>query len=58
VWLASQPEPSSWQFSATDSEAQLQTAGSPGVRAQLPATADNPPVTFSFDDLVVKAATP
>jgi len=54
VWLASEPEPSSWQFSATDSEAQLQTAGSPGVRAQLPATADNAPVRFSFDDLVVQ----
>ncbi|MDQ3537382.1 MAG: hypothetical protein M3415_01080, partial [Actinomycetota bacterium] len=56
VWLASELEPTTWQFSAQDSEPQLQTAGSPGVRAQLPSTADNASVIFSFDDLLVRQA--
>jgi len=56
VWLAGDPEPSSWQLRANDAEPQLQTAGAPGVRAQLPSTADNAPVIFSFDDLLVRQA--
>jgi hypothetical protein len=56
VWLASDPEPSNWQFSANDAQSQLQTAGAPGVRAQLPSTASNAPVVFSFDDLLVRQA--
>ena len=56
VWPTSIGEPASWQYSATDSEAQLQAPGAVGVRAQMPGVADNAPVTYSFDNLSVTTA--
>jgi hypothetical protein len=50
AWADGQPEAPNWQFSATNSEAALQAAGSVGLRVWV---ANNTPVIFSFDDYSV-----
>jgi len=50
AWADGQAEPSGWQYSVTDSEAGLQTAGALGLRAYLSSSVTNAPVRFSFDD--------
>jgi hypothetical protein len=55
AWADGQPEPSTWQFTVTDSEPSLQAAGAVGLRAFLASGVTNAPVTFSFDDLAVTA---
>jgi hypothetical protein len=55
AWADGQPEPSNWQYTATDSTAGLQTAGSVGLRSLLPGGVTNAPVIFTFDDLLVTA---
>jgi hypothetical protein len=52
AWAASGAEPASWQLTATDSEAALQAAGSPGLRAYLGGSATNTP-TWLFDNFTV-----
>ncbi len=52
VWVAGTAEPGSWNLTATDSEAVLQAAGSPGVRVFLGAGATNVP-TWTFDNYTV-----
>ncbi|GAB3997178.1 hypothetical protein GCM10028771_28490 [Nocardioides marmoraquaticus] len=54
VWRASDPEPSAWQRTGTDSGTGLQEAGTPGVFSYLPGAASaSAPVTVSFHDLTV-----
>lgn len=55
VWKAGTPEPTTWQRTATDATAALQTIGGIGVRAYLSSTSTNAPVIASFDDLVLTA---
>jgi PKD repeat protein len=55
VWKVGTPEPASWQRTATDATAGLQTAGGIGVRTYLSSTATNAPVIASIDDLVLTA---
>lgn len=53
AWADGQPEPSSWQFEATNSAAALQASGSLGMRAYVSGSVTNTPVTISFDDYSV-----
>lgn len=53
AWADGQPEPTNWQFTATDSAATLQTSGSVGLAARLPNTTTNVPILFSFDNFTV-----
>ena len=52
VWVAGSPEPAAWSLTATDAEAALQAAGSPGVRVFLGGGSTSIP-TWSFDNLSV-----
>ena len=56
AWADGQSEPATWQFTATDSAATLQSAGGVGLRAYLATGATNAPVTVSFDDYAVTPA--
>ncbi len=53
AWADGQPEPAGWQFTATNSNPAVQSAGSVGLRVYVDAVT-NAPVTFSFDDYLVK----
>ncbi|MGY1615714.1 PKD domain-containing protein [Geodermatophilus sp. SYSU D00691] len=46
VWPASQPEPTAWQTTATDTFAALQAAGSVGITAYLSGSVTNAPVVL------------
>jgi len=50
AWLSGTSEPAPWNLSVTDSQAELQSAGSVGVRAFLGGGATNTPM-FEFDNL-------
>ncbi|HSH79672.1 MAG TPA: FG-GAP-like repeat-containing protein [Herpetosiphonaceae bacterium] len=50
VWASGQTEPSSWQYSTTDSATALQAAGGVGLRSRISSGGTNAPVTFTFDD--------
>ncbi len=52
VWLAGTTEPASFNLTVTDTTAQLQAAGSDGVRTFLGGSSTNTPVFF-FDNLSV-----
>jgi hypothetical protein len=54
AWADGQPEPATWQFSATNSASAVQGPGSVGLRAYMSAT--NAPVNFTFDDYAVTSA--
>lgn len=54
VWAAGDPEPSTWNTTATDSTAALQGAGRVGIRAYTGGPVPNGPVTTSWDDLEVR----
>ena len=56
VWPDGQAEPAAWQYTATDSEPALQTAGRAGIKTYLGARVANAPVTFGFDDYLVRQA--
>jgi PKD repeat protein len=58
AWSDGTTEPDAWQFSATDSTAALQSAGSLGVLAYLSSGATNAPVTVSIDDFVATTTNP
>jgi CSLREA domain-containing protein len=58
AWADGTPEPSTWQFTATDSSAALQAAGSVGVRAYLSSGASVAPLTVFFDDYSIVAPKP
>ena len=55
AWLAGSPEPSTWQYTVTDSTAALQAAGGVGLRAYLAVNTTNGPITVSFDDFAVNS---
>lgn len=55
AWADGQAEPAAWQYSATDSTADLQTAGAVGLRAYLAAGSTNAPVKVSFEDFLMQA---
>jgi len=50
VWLSTATEPATWQVTATDSTAALQSAGSVGVFTFISGTSTNSPWIFRFDD--------
>lgn len=51
VWRAGSPEPTTWNASATDATAALQTAGAIGVNLYLSSSATNAPVVIGLDDV-------
>ncbi len=51
VWASGDTEPVSWNYTATDSEATLQTVGSFGLRTLMNSTVTNPPILVTFDSL-------
>ncbi|MCB0913128.1 MAG: PKD domain-containing protein, partial [Propionibacteriaceae bacterium] len=53
VWKQGAAEPGSWQATATDSTASLQSAGAVGIYSYLSGSATNPPITASFDEFLV-----
>jgi hypothetical protein len=53
AWNDGQPEPSPWHLNVTDATAELQMAGSIGLRAYVNPSGTYAPVVFSFDDLRV-----
>jgi PKD repeat protein len=53
VWKAGTPEPSTWNFTATDSTSNLQGAGAVGFVTYLSGSATNAPIVLTADDLVV-----
>ena len=55
AWADGQAEPATWQFTATDSSAELQVTGGSGLRAYIGGNVTSAPVLFKFDDLAVVA---
>ena len=53
VWPVGSAEPGSWQVTATDSTAALQSPGGVGVMTYLAGSNTNLPVLATFDDLLV-----
>lgn len=58
AWADGAPEPTSWQFEASNSHAALQDVGSVGLMAYISGSISNAPVTLSFDDYTVSTAAP
>jgi PKD repeat protein len=54
VWLSTAAEPTTWQISATDSTAGLQSAGSVGLFTYIALASTNSPWVFRFDNFVAK----
>jgi len=53
AWADGTAEPSTWQYTTTDSSAAVQSAGSVGVRLWTAKSVTTAPITFSFDDYSV-----
>ena len=53
AWADGSAEPSTWQYTATNSAAALQGAGLLGLRVYMSSGVTNAPVLFSFDDFRV-----
>jgi hypothetical protein len=53
AWADGDAEPGSWDFTATNSSAAVQTTGGVGLRAYLAGSVSNAPVISSFDDFSV-----
>ena len=53
AWADGQPEPSTWQYTATDSTPAVQAAGAVGLLVYDNTTVTNAPVTVAFDDYLV-----
>jgi hypothetical protein len=58
AWPDGQAEPDSWQYSVTDSDASVWSAGAVALQTYVSARATNAPVTFRFSDFRVSAAAP
>ncbi|AEE45199.1 PKD domain-containing protein [Cellulomonas fimi] len=56
AWLEGSPEPSTWQYAATDGTAALQAAGSVRLMSYLSSSATTGPVTVRWDDVLVTPA--
>ena len=52
AWRDGDVEPSTWQFTATNSLAALQGTGGVGLASYIGSGTSNVPVTFAFDDFV------
>jgi CSLREA domain-containing protein len=55
AWADGQTEPSTWHYTATNTTAALQSEGNVGLRAYISSALTNAPVTFRFDDFLVRA---
>ena len=55
AWADGTSEPTAWQFTGTASQAACQVSGSVGFRTYVSATVTNAPITFRFDNYVVKS---
>ena len=53
AWAMPRSEPSTWNYTATNSVAALQAPGGVGLMAYLGSGSRTRPVTISFDDLAV-----
>ena len=53
AWVDGGSEPSTWQYTATNSTAALQTSGGVGLMTYVDSAVSNTPVTITFDDLLV-----
>ena len=51
AWADGTTEPTTWQYTATNSAAALQVAGAVGLRSCLGSGATNAPITVTVDDL-------
>ena len=58
AWADGGTEPTTWQYTQTDSTAALQAAGSVGLRAYLASATTNAPVVATFDDFSATSITP
>jgi len=58
AWADGSAEPSTWNYTQTNSNASLQGAGLLGLRTYIASATTNAPVTFSFDDYRVTGITP
>ena len=56
VWLSTAPEPTTWQVTATDSTAALQSPGSVGLFTYISGASSNTPWVFRFDDFLATPA--
>jgi len=54
VWPATQPEPTAWQTTATDTFAALQNPGAVGLTAYIPSGVTNTPVVLRLDNLTAR----
>ena len=50
AWADGSAEPGTWQYTATNSAAALQSAGALGLRGYLAGATSNAPVILTFDD--------
>ena len=53
AWADGATEPTTWQYTATNSAAALQAAGGVGLQAYLSSATTNAPVLVTFDDFLV-----
>ena len=58
AWANGALEPTAWNYTATNSEAVLQSAGAVGLRTNIGTPTTNAPVTFSFDGFRANAPAP
>ena len=56
VWLSTSAEPTTWQVTATDSTAALQSPGSVGLFTYISGASSNTPWIFRFDDFLATPA--
>ena len=54
AWIAGQPEPATWQVTATDSAPELQVAGGIGIGAYSPASTGNGAIVTTWDDVTAR----
>jgi hypothetical protein len=57
AWADGTTEPTTWQYTATNSAAALQVAGALGLRAYLGSATTNAPILVTFDDLLATNVT-
>lgn len=58
AWYDGWKEPTYWTSTVTDSTANIQQAGTLGVRAYLSSAVSNAPITVSFDNFTITNPTP
>jgi hypothetical protein len=57
AWADGSPEPTTWQYSQTNSNAAVQSAGAVGLRSYLSGSTSNAPLVFRYDDFLVTSFT-